>query len=96
MSSEELPTEADVDPGIIDYPIVTEKAMNDMDFQNKLQFIVDMDATKAEIRVAVEKRFDVEVQDVNTINTMDNTKKAVVTLSEDGAAEDVAARIGVF
>jgi large subunit ribosomal protein L23 len=77
MSSEELPTEADVDPGIIDYPIVTEKAMNDVDFQNKLQFIVDMDATKAEI-------------------TMDNTKKAVVTLSEDGAAEDVAARIGVF
>ena len=26
---------------VIKYPHVTEKAMNDMDFQNKLQFVVD-------------------------------------------------------
>ena len=29
---------------VIEYPWVTEKAMNQMDFDNKLQFVVDLDA----------------------------------------------------
>ncbi|MFB6266046.1 MAG: 50S ribosomal protein L23 [Halodesulfurarchaeum sp.] len=81
---------------VIDYPLVTEKAMNAMDFENKLQFIVDMDATKPEIREEVSRRYDVEVIDVNTMVTMDGTKKAIVTLSEADDAQDVASRIGVF
>jgi large subunit ribosomal protein L23 len=82
--------------GIIDYPLVTEKAMNAMDFDNKLQFIVHVDATKADVREAVQDRFGVDVVDVNTMITMKGTKKAVVTLSEDDDAQDVASRIGVF
>jgi large subunit ribosomal protein L23 len=82
--------------GLIDYPLVTEKAMNEMDFENKLQFVVDMDATKPEIAEAVADRFDVEVEDVNTQITMDNTKKATVELGADDDAQEVAARIGVF
>ena len=82
--------------GIIQFPLVTEKAMNDMDFENKLQFIVDMDANKSEIRDAVEERFDVSVVKVNTQNTMKGNKKAVVRLSEDDDAQEVASRIGVF
>jgi len=82
--------------GIIDYPLVTEKAMDKMDFENKLQFVVDVDATKPEIRDEVQTRFDVEVVDVNTQVTMNGTKKATVELSEDDSADDVAARIGVF
>ncbi|WP_256297158.1 50S ribosomal protein L23 [Haloarchaeobius salinus] len=81
---------------IIQFPLVTEKAMNDMDFENKLQFVVDMDATKPEIRDAVEERFDVGVEKINTQNTMNGTKKAVVRLSEDDDAQEVASRIGVF
>jgi large subunit ribosomal protein L23 len=81
---------------IIRFPLVTEKAMNDMDFENKLQFVVDMDATKPEIRDAVEERFDVGVEKVNTQNTMNGNKKAVVRLSEDDDAQEVASRIGVF
>jgi large subunit ribosomal protein L23 len=80
----------------IRYPLVTEKAMNDMDFQNKLQFVVDSDASKPEIGAAVEEQFDVAVADVNTQNTMDGVKKAVVRLSEDDDAQEVASRIGVF
>ena len=34
---------------IIQYPLVTEKAMDAMDFENKLQFIVHIDASKPEI-----------------------------------------------
>jgi len=82
--------------GIIDYPLVTEKAMNNMDFQNKLQFIVNVDATKPEIAEAIEERFDVGVADVNTQITMKGKKKATVKLSEDDDAQEVASRIGVF
>ncbi|MBS3760558.1 50S ribosomal protein L23 [Halodesulfurarchaeum sp.] len=82
--------------GVIDHPLVTEKAMNDMDFENKLQFRVDLDATKPEVRDEVQTRYDVEVVDVNTMITMKGTKKAIVTLSEDDEAQDVASRIGVF
>lgn len=84
------------DHEVIRHPLVTEKAMNDMDFENKLQFIVDVDAAKPEIREAVEEQFEVVVTGVNTMVTMNGEKKAVVTLSEDDDAQEVASRIGVF
>ncbi|MFC6903776.1 50S ribosomal protein L23 [Halalkalicoccus tibetensis] len=80
----------------IQHPLITEKAMNDMDFENKLQFIVDLDATKPEIREAISEQYDVEVTKVNTQITMNGTKKATVRLSEDDDAQEVASRIGVF
>lgn len=82
--------------GVIHHPIVTEKAMNLMDFENKLQFIVNDTATKTDIKEAVERRFDVSVESVNTLMTMDGTKKATVTLSTADDAGEVASRIGVF
>jgi len=81
---------------VIRHPHVTEKAMNDMDFQNKLQFVVDVDASKPEVASAVEEQFDVGVESVTTQVTPDGEKKAVVTLSPDDDAEEVASRIGVF
>ena len=81
---------------VIEHPHVTEKAMDKMDFQNKLQFIVTTDATKADVREAVETQFDVTVDDVNTQVTMNGNKKAEVTLSADDDAEEIASRIGVF
>ncbi len=82
--------------GLIRHPLVTEKAMNDMDFQNKLQFVVDPGASKDEVAEAVARQFEVEVTDVNTQVTMDGEKKAVVTLSADDDAQEIASRIGVF
>jgi len=81
---------------VIDYPLVTEKAMDQMDFENKLQFVVDIDASKSEIREEIEGQYGVEVVDVNTLVTMNGTKKATIELGEDDSAEDVASRIGVF
>ena len=81
---------------VIKYPNVTEKAMNDMDFQNKLQFVVADDAGKSEVADAVESQYEVSVVDVNTQNTMNGEKKAYVRLSEDDDAQEVASRIGVF
>jgi large subunit ribosomal protein L23 len=81
---------------VIKYPHVTEKTMDKMDFQNKLQFIVNVDATKPEITEAIETQFDVGIVNVTTMVTMDGNKKAEVTLSASDDAQEVASRIGVF
>ncbi|MGM0592279.1 MAG: 50S ribosomal protein L23 [Halobacteriota archaeon] len=81
---------------VLQHPLVTEKAMNEMDFKNKLQFIVHTDATKPEIVEAIESRYDVTIDKINTQLTMKGTKKATVTLSEDDDAQEIASRIGVF
>ena len=84
------------DRRVVHHPIITEKAMDAMDFENKLTFVVDLDATKPEIADAVSARYDVTVDDVNTMVTMAGEKKAVVRLSAADDAQDVASRIGVF
>jgi len=81
---------------IIKHPHVTEKAVDKMDFENKLQFVVDLDASKSEIGSAVEQQFDVTVQDVTTQITPQGEKKATVALSADDDAQEIASRIGVF
>jgi large subunit ribosomal protein L23 len=81
---------------VIEHPLVTEKAMNLLDFENTLQFVVALDADKPEIRDAVEDQFAVTVEDVNTMVTAQGTKKATVQLSADDDAQEVASRIGVF
>ncbi|MFC5135628.1 MULTISPECIES: 50S ribosomal protein L23 [Haloferacaceae] len=81
---------------LIEHPLVTEQAMNEMDFKNKLLFLVDIDATKPEIRDEISERYEVTVVDVNTQVTSKGKKKATVTLSAEDDATDIASRIGVF
>jgi large subunit ribosomal protein L23 len=81
---------------VIKHPHVTEKAVDKMDFQNKMQFVVDLDAEKAEIRDAIEAQFGVTVEGVTTMVTPRGEKKATVQLSEDDDAQEIASRIGVF
>ncbi len=80
----------------VKYPYVTEKAVDKMDFQNKMQFIVDIDAAKPEIAEAIEEQFDVTIRNVTTMVTPQGEKKATVQLSEDEDAQEIASRIGVF
>ena len=83
-------------------PLITEKTTNVSAF-NQVAFKVAIDATKPQIRAAVEMLFDVEVKAVNTIvakgktkrfrgkpGRRADTKKAYVTLAE-GASIDVTA-----
>lgn len=83
---------------IILKPIITEKSMNAME-EKKYTFDVHTDATKAQIKEAVEKMFaGTKVAKVNTMNlkgkerrrgrTVGRTakrKKAIVQLTEDSA-----------
>ena len=58
---------------IIISPMVTEKSTGGSEY-NQVTFKVAIDSTKPEIKMAVEKLFDVKVKAVNTIR-MDGKKK---------------------
>ncbi len=47
-------------------PVVTEKASKLADKRNQYAFVVNKEANKIEIRTAVEKKFNVNVEAVNT------------------------------
>ncbi|MFW5647704.1 MAG: 50S ribosomal protein L23 [Candidatus Alkaliphilus sp. MAG34] len=59
---------------VIIRPIITETSMNEM-ANKKYTFVVDRRANKVEVKRAVEKIFDVEVEKVNTINMRGKIKR---------------------
>lgn len=81
---------------VLEYPHLTEKSVSMVEEENKLVFIVQNDADKNQIKWAVEEEFDVDVIKVNTINDMKGRKKALVKLSEDDNAVDIATRLGML
>ena len=56
-------------------PIVSEKATHVADKTNAVTFKVLQDATKPEIKAAVELMFKVEVESVQTVNQKGKTKR---------------------
>jgi large subunit ribosomal protein L23 len=85
---------------VIVSPVITEKATNLSEY-NKVVFRVAPDATKPQIKEAVERLFQVKVMAVNTLVTKgkekvfrgrkgrrSDVKKAIVTLA-DGQSIDV-------
>jgi large subunit ribosomal protein L23 len=89
---------------VIRAPVVTEKSTNLSD-HNQVVFDVAMDATKPEIKAAVEALFSVKVKAVNThvrkgkvkrfrnrLGVRNDVKKAVVTLVE-GQTIDISSGI---
>jgi large subunit ribosomal protein L23 len=81
-------------------PVVSEKSYTRID-ENKYTFLVAPDANKTQIKIAVEKVFNVQVIQVNTVNRAGkkrrtryglgrrpDTKRAIVTLA-DGQSIDL-------
>jgi large subunit ribosomal protein L23 len=88
---------------VIRAPRVSEKTVRAQEVSNQYAFEVANDATKADIKTAVEKLFDVKVRSVNVVNVKGKSKafryrngrrgdwrKAYVTLAE-GQSIDVTA-----
>ncbi|GAY10199.1 50S ribosomal protein L23 [Pseudonocardia sp. N23] len=82
-------------------PVVSEKSYGLLE-ERQYTFVVRPDANKTEIKIAVEKVFGVKVLSVNTLNRpgkrkrskagygkRKDTKRAIVTLSEDSKTIDV-------
>jgi large subunit ribosomal protein L23 len=87
--------------GIVQKPVLSEKATTDQGARNAYHFRVPVDANKIEIKRAVEKLFDVKVLKVNTLTKRgklkrrgytsghaQDWKRAMVTLAE-GSTIDV-------
>ncbi|PIU29684.1 50S ribosomal protein L23 [Candidatus Woesearchaeota archaeon CG07_land_8_20_14_0_80_44_23] len=81
---------------VIKYPVSNEKTIKMMESENKLIFVVDRAARKADVKKAVEEAFKVKVIDVNFLNDMKGNKKAYVRLSGDTPAIDIATQLGMM
>jgi large subunit ribosomal protein L23 len=56
-------------------PLISEKSVNAADSGNQFAFKVAKDATKPEIKAAVEMLFEVNVEKVQTLNVKGKTKR---------------------
>jgi ribosomal protein uL23 len=81
---------------IISYPLMTESASVMVEKDNKLIFIVNLKAGKADIKKAVEELYAVKVSKVNLQITCQGIKKAYVKLTEEYNASDVAIKLGIL
>jgi large subunit ribosomal protein L23 len=80
---------------IILHAYVTEKSMDEMERQNKLEFVVDHRATRAEVKRAVESLYQCKVAKITT-KIVRTGKIATVRLAKEFSAEDIGSRAGVF
>ena len=80
---------------IVKAPVITEKARMLAEQEGKYEFFVDPRANKTEIKQAIEKIFNVKVEEISTINVVpkkrrvgrysgltNRAKKAIVKLAE--------------
>ncbi len=81
---------------ILLYPLMTEKAVNLIESQNTLTFIVDVKASKSDIKRAFERFFNVKVLKVRTVVMPDGRKRAYIVLSPEYSASDIAVRLGIL
>ncbi|VVC00454.1 50S ribosomal protein L23 [uncultured archaeon] len=84
------------DLGILKYLLVTEKAVNMIEAENKLVFVVSQEATKPLIKKAVEDLYKVKVRGVNIIRDMKARKRAIVLIDKKSKASDIATKLGVI
>ncbi|MEM3402867.1 MAG: 50S ribosomal protein L23 [Candidatus Hadarchaeales archaeon] len=80
---------------VILYPRGTEKAVELIERENKLVFCVADDATKMDIKRAVEALFQVKVAKVNVLRTQKGEKKAYVRLAPGFNAGELATKLGM-
>jgi large subunit ribosomal protein L23 len=81
---------------ILKHPFVTEKATMMLEGESKLQFIVQRDATKQDIKRELASVFEQEVTEVRTMMTMKGEKKAIVKFADAKAAEEILSRLGIM
>ena len=80
---------------VLIHPQVTEKAVRLIETENKLVFIVARDASRADVKRAVEILFEVKVEDVKTEIMPNGRKRAYVKLAPEFMADEIAAKLGV-
>ena len=84
------------DLNVVYFPLVTEKAVNMIDAENKITFIVADKAGKKEIKKVVEGAYGVKVEKINVVRDRKGRKKAIVKLKKGFKAEELATKLGVL
>ena len=80
---------------IVKHPLSTEKSIRLMESQNKLIFIVDIDADKGIIKKAVERMFKAKVDSVRTYISR-GEKRAYIKFADESPAIDIATQLGLM
>jgi large subunit ribosomal protein L23 len=81
---------------VILYPLMTEAASLMVEKENKLVFIINMKATKSDVKKAVEELYEVKVDKITLLITPQGQKKTFVKLHPDYKATDVAIKLGIL
>jgi len=81
---------------VITCPLMTEAASLMVEKENKLVFIVNLKATKQDVKKAVERLYEVKVAHVNVHITPQGEKKVFVKLAPEYRAADVAIKLGIL
>lgn len=76
--------------------VITQDAVSLIEKENKLTFIVDLKATKKDVKQAIEELYGVKVEKVNTMITPRGEKKAYVKLRPEYKAADLAVELGIL
>ena len=80
---------------VVKYPVSSEKAIRLMESENKLVFVVDIKASKPDVKKAIEELFKVKVARVNT-HIVNGEKRAYVRFAPENPAIDIATNLGLM
>ena len=81
---------------IIQYPVITEKAIGMIESENKLTFVVHNNSDKNEVKNAIEELYKIKVDKINILNDRKGKKRAIVKINKKFKADDVATKLGVI
>lgn len=81
---------------VVIYPMMSEDTVKLIETENKITFIVNNNATKHDVKRAVEELYEVKVSRVSTLITPEGKKKAHVKLSPESKASDLAVKLGIL
>jgi len=81
---------------IIQYPVLTEKAVGLIEKENKLVFTIDKKATKAQVKEEFEKLYEVKVEKITVVHSQRGTKRAYIKLKPNFRAVDLATKLKIM
>jgi len=81
---------------VIVHPVMSEDSVNLIEAENKITFIVNLRATRNDVKRAVQELYDVRVSKVHVLITSGGRKKAYVKLAPESKAADLAVKLGLL
>jgi len=80
----------------VKFVLMTEKAVQTIERDNRMAFVVDIKAEKDGIKKSVESMFGAPVTSVRTSIDQKRRKRAYVKFKNAGAAGDIAIKLGII